>query len=81
MSDKSQRRVGHSKDLEGAQRTLSSLDAGKSGVLPPHLQSTAKREDPITDFNKQPRRWLHVDRQGNASYVTVSWPDWTNNTS
>ncbi len=75
MLDKSQRLVGHLKDLEGAQRTLSSQDAGKSGVLPPLLRSTAKRDDPISDFNKQPRRWLHVDRQGNASYVTVSWPD------
>lgn len=50
-----------------------SQDVGKSGHWPPHPQPTLKRDDPIADFHKQPRRWLHVDQHGQSSYVTVGF--------
>jgi len=44
-------------------------DVGKSGNG--RCFSVLLREDPMTLFNKQPRKWLHIDAEGHVSYVTV----------
>jgi hypothetical protein len=43
-------------------------DVGKSGFT---NRSSLTAEDPMNNFNKQPRRWLHIDADGHVSYVTV----------
>lgn len=43
-------------------------DVGKSGIT---NRSSLTAEDPMNNFNKQPRRWLHIDADGHVSYVTV----------
>jgi hypothetical protein len=43
-------------------------DVGKSGHA---NRSSLTSEDPMSTFNKQPRRWLHIDADGHVSYVTV----------
>ncbi len=44
-------------------------DVSKSGNG--NVMSLVLKEDPMSAFNKQPRRWLHIDADGHVSYVTV----------
>ena len=55
-----------------AQRVVSKPhDVNHSG-LGAHSRASVMKEDPVAAFNKQPKRWLHVDHNGRISYVTVS---------
>lgn len=62
--------VNQSKELlTVAPRVISKAqDVSKSGCA---NRFSMTSEDPMSAFNRQPRRWLHIDADGHVSYVTV----------